>query len=120
MFPPPTVSVYDSRRHPWLALPAAMERRGVELWALVDPLYRQGDYGEAADRGRTLLEAHPEYADLFYNVACCESLAGRTADAVDHLRTAIDMSQGLRADARDDSDFDPIREEPSFKELVGG
>jgi hypothetical protein len=25
-FPPPTVSVYESRRHPWVAVPAAMER----------------------------------------------------------------------------------------------
>jgi hypothetical protein len=24
-FPAPTVSIYESRRHPWLALPAAME-----------------------------------------------------------------------------------------------
>ena len=24
-FPPPTVSVYESRKHPWLAVPAAME-----------------------------------------------------------------------------------------------
>jgi hypothetical protein len=24
-FPPPTISVYESRRHPWLALPAEME-----------------------------------------------------------------------------------------------
>ena len=24
-FPPPAVSVYDSRKHPWLAVPAAME-----------------------------------------------------------------------------------------------
>jgi hypothetical protein len=24
-FPPPTVSVYESRKHPWLALPAALE-----------------------------------------------------------------------------------------------
>ena len=24
-FPPPTVSVFDSRRHPWLAVPAAIE-----------------------------------------------------------------------------------------------
>ena len=25
-FPPPTVSVYESRRHPWLSVPDAMER----------------------------------------------------------------------------------------------
>ena len=24
-FPPPTVSIYESRRHPWLAVPSAME-----------------------------------------------------------------------------------------------
>jgi hypothetical protein len=24
-FPPPTVSVFESRRHPWLAVPAAIE-----------------------------------------------------------------------------------------------
>ena len=56
---------------------------------------------------------------LFYNLACCESLAGRTTDAVDHLRRAIDMSERSRAYAKDDSDFDPIRDEPAFKELIG-
>ncbi len=56
---------------------------------------------------------------MFYNVACCESLAGRTADAVHHLERAIDMSERFRAYAMDDSDFDPIRDEPGFKELIG-
>jgi hypothetical protein len=71
-----------------------------------------------ADRGRALAEANPQYAALFYNVACCESLAGRTTDAVDYLRRAIDMSERLRALAKEDSDFDPIRDEPAFKELI--
>jgi len=31
-----------------------------------------------ADRLRVLVEADPQYAELFYNLACCESLAGRT------------------------------------------
>jgi hypothetical protein len=97
----------------------AYEPHGWELWAPLRPLYETGQYSEAADRGRVLAEAHPEYADLFYNVACCESLAGQTTDAVDHLRRAIDMSERFRAYAEDDSDFDPIRDEPAFKELVG-
>jgi hypothetical protein len=97
----------------------AYEPHGWELWAPLRPLYEAGEYAEVADRGRALVEAHPEYADLFYNVACCESLAGRTADAVEHLRRAIDMSEQFRAYAKDDSDFDPIRDEPAFKELVG-
>jgi hypothetical protein len=57
---------------------------------------------------------------LLYNVACCESLAGRTADAVEHLGRAIDVWDGCRDMARGDSDFDPIRDEPAFRELVGG
>jgi hypothetical protein len=28
-FPPPTVSVFESRRHPWLAVPAAIEHHDV-------------------------------------------------------------------------------------------
>jgi hypothetical protein len=59
------------------------------------------------------------YPDLAYNVACCESLAGRSADAIEHLSLAIDGSEQFRAMAASDSDFDPIRDEPAFKELVG-
>ena len=47
-------------------------------------------------------------------------LAGRTADAIEHLRQAIDMWEGCRDMATKDSDFDPIRNEPAFEELVGG
>jgi tetratricopeptide (TPR) repeat protein len=97
----------------------AYEPDGWELWAPLVPLYEGGKYDEAADRGRVLLEAHPQYANVFYNVACCESLAGRTTDALDHLRRAIDMSEQFRAYAKDDSDLDPIRDEPAFKELIG-
>ena len=101
----------------------AYEPQGWELWAPLRPLYDAGEYAEAADRGLALVEAHPQYAALFYNLACCESLAGRTTDAVDHLGRAINMSEHMseryRAYAKDDSDFDPIRSEPAFKELVG-
>jgi hypothetical protein len=92
---------------------------GYELWAPLAPLYNSGEFAEAADRGRELVTAHPEYPTLIYNVACCESLAGRTTDAVEHLRLAIEGGAHLRAMARQDSDFDPLREDPAFKELVG-
>ena len=97
----------------------AYEPDGWEIWAPLGPLYQAGEYAEAADRGRRLVEDHPQYAGLLYNLACCESLAGRTADAVDHLGRAIDLSESSRSYAKDDSDFDPIREEPAFKELIG-
>lgn len=92
----------------------AYEPDGWELWAPLNPLYAAGEYAAAADRGRELIAAHPQYAGLLYNTACCESLAGRTADAIDHLRRAIDRSERFRAYAEADSDFDPIRDEPGF------
>jgi hypothetical protein len=55
---------------------------------------------------------------LFFNLACCESLSGRTTDALDHLRHAIAMSEEFRDAAKDDSDLDPIRDEPAFQELI--
>ena len=98
----------------------AYEPSGWELWAPLRPLYEAGEYAEAADRGRALAEAHPEYPEILYNVACCESLAGRTTDAIDDLRRAIELSERCRDFAQGDSDFDAVRDEHAFKELVGG
>jgi tetratricopeptide (TPR) repeat protein len=97
----------------------AYEPLGWEIWAPLNRFYEAGDYAEAADRGRELVDAHPEYPGLLYNLACCESLAGRKAEAIEHLRQAIERSERLRSFAAGDSDFDPIREEPAFKELLG-
>ena len=96
----------------------AYEPDGWELWAPLRPLYETGEYAEMADRLTVLVETHPQYTELVYNLACCESLAGRATDAVDHLRLAISVSERFRALAQGDSDFDPIRDEPAFKELV--
>ena len=97
----------------------AYEPIGWELWAPVNPLFAAGEYAEAADRGREIAEANPQYAGLFYNLACAESLAGRAADAIEHLGLAIEKSERFRSFAKGDSDFDPIRDEPGFKALVG-
>ena len=97
----------------------AYEPDGWELWAPLGALYQAGEYAEAADRGRVLVEAHPEYPALLYNLACVESLAGRTNDALEHLRRSVELSERSRAFAKGDSDFDAIRDEPAFKELIG-
>ena len=94
------------------------DARGWELWAPLAPLYDAGEYAEVADRLQAVVTAAPQYPMLFYNLACCESLLGRTSDALDHLRHAIEMSEEFRRSAKDDSDLDPIRDEPAFTELL--
>jgi tetratricopeptide (TPR) repeat protein len=96
------------------------EPGGWELFAPLRPLYEAGDYAAAADRGRELLAGDPPYADLFYNVACCESLAGQKDEAIAHLRRAIELSERSRSFVEGDSDLDPIREDPAFKALLAG
>ena len=119
-FPPPTESGYHHRRHLWLELPDSVRPPyPVELWDPGKALYEAGRYADAADKGRELIQAHPDQGFLYYNTACCESLAGRTDDAVEHLRRAIDIWEGCRHLAEEDSDFDPVRGEPAFEELLG-
>src|SRR6476646_9984041 len=117
-FPQPTESGYDSRRHPWVQLPDSIRQFAPELWDPVRPLYEAGRYAEAADLAREIVAARTDQAHLYYNTACCESLAGRPADAVEHLGRAIELWDDCRYMARKDSDFDPIRDEPAFQDLL--
>jgi uncharacterized Ntn-hydrolase superfamily protein len=55
---------------------------------------------------------------LLYQLACFESLAGQREAAIEHLRAAIEADPRWRADAKADSDFDPVREDPALRELL--
>jgi hypothetical protein len=96
----------------------AYDATGWELWAPLVPLYDEGDHAELSARLSDLVAANPQYPMLAYNLACSESLGGRPTEAIDHLRQAIAASEKHREDAREDSDFDPIRAEPSFQALI--
>src|SRR5262245_9489534 len=96
----------------------AYEAGGWEVWAEFHPAYEAGDYEAVIEGSRETLEASG-YATPLYNLACCEALAGRTDDAIAHLRTAFDLRPSMRDFAKEDSDFDPLRDEPAFRELVG-
>jgi mannose-6-phosphate isomerase-like protein (cupin superfamily) len=68
-----------------------------------------------------LMQAHEEFPDdatVLYNLACAESMLGRTNDALGHLEQSIANGERFRELAQTDTDFDPIREEPRFQELV--
>jgi mannose-6-phosphate isomerase-like protein (cupin superfamily) len=98
----------------------AYEPGGWELWAPFAEAYQAGDHSAVADGLREIAEANPQYPALMYNLACCESLAGRTTEALAHLQQAVGGSERLLALAKEDSDLDAIRDDPAFKELVGG
>lgn len=93
---------------------------GWELFAPLFPLFESGDYEEGADRAQALLAGDPPYSGLYYNAACFEARAGRTDDALAHLRRAIELSPQVAELAREDDDLAPLRGEAAFTEIVGG
>ncbi len=93
------------------------EAGGWEVWAEFHPAYEAGDYEGVIERAREPLEASG-YASPLYNLACCEALAGRKEDAIGHLRIAFEKRPSLRDLAKEDTDFDSLRDEPAFRELV--
>ena len=97
----------------------AYDNPGWEIWAPLRDLYQAGQYTELVARGREMIKTHPDSPLLFYNLACCESLAGDKEEAIAHLQHAVEGSDRFRSYAAGDSDFDPIRDDPAFKELVG-
>jgi hypothetical protein len=96
----------------------AYEPSGWEIWAELRPIFESGDYEEVVARGQALVAETPT-PTLLYNLACAESLTGRKEDALAHLRQAIERHGDFRTYAAGDSDFDAIRDEPEFRELVG-
>ena len=98
---------------------AAYQPFGWEVWMPANRFYLEKDWEGAIAAAKPGIEAHPEYAGPLYNLACVESLAGHGDDAIGHLRQAVEKASLFRDMAREDSDFDPIRDDPRFVELVG-
>jgi hypothetical protein len=96
----------------------AFEVHGWELWGPLHDMFYAGDYEGVIAKGKEQIEANSQYGMPLYNLACAESLGGHPEDAIRHLGMAIERWDGARELARNDSDFDPIREEPGFRELV--
>jgi tetratricopeptide (TPR) repeat protein len=95
--------------------PSAWERSGRAFgyWAT-------GEFEKAIE---ILSEAHADYPDdagILFNLACAESRASRSGDAITHLREAIGLEDRFRELAETDVDFDPIREDPEFQSAIAG
>jgi quercetin dioxygenase-like cupin family protein len=93
------------------------------LWEEVyvaDHFRRRGDLDRARALMRDLTERYPGEWQGFYNRACFDSVAGDADAAFDSLRRAIELSgDEVRRRVPDDSDFDPIRGDPRYEELIG-
>jgi hypothetical protein len=85
-----------------------------EAWLEASPYLVAGEPSRGVEVFERALASHPGNPNVLYNLACFEALAGLREPALGHLAEAMAGDPRTRHWARSDSDFDSIREDPSF------
>jgi hypothetical protein len=91
-----------------------------EYYFAAIPAYREQDYARGIEIVREGVQHYPENPSVLYTLACLESLAGDTDSAIEHLRQAAAHEPKVADWSREDSDLDPIRDDPRFESAIAG
>jgi tetratricopeptide (TPR) repeat protein len=78
------------------------------------PAWKAKRYNEAEALLREGLELYPDNASLLYDLACLDALQGRSDEALEHLRTAVEAQPKFKEYAAKDDDLASIRDDPRF------
>jgi tetratricopeptide (TPR) repeat protein len=81
-------------------------------------LMNVGDYVGAREHLDKLLKQAPKSDYVLYGLAALNCLTGHVEDSLKLLDEAIRQNPGLRFQARNDSDFQNLAEDPRFTELL--
>ncbi|MGB8113753.1 MAG: tetratricopeptide repeat protein, partial [Candidatus Sulfotelmatobacter sp.] len=81
-------------------------------------LMNVGDYVTAREHIEKLLKQSPKSDFVIYGLAALDCLTGHVEDSLKHLDEALHLNASLRYQARNDSDFHNLAEDPRFTELL--
>jgi tetratricopeptide (TPR) repeat protein len=81
-------------------------------------LMNVGDYVTAREHLEKLSKQVPKADYVAYGLAALDCLTGHLEDSLRHLDEAIRVNASLRFQARNDSDFQNLVEDPRFTELL--
>jgi tetratricopeptide (TPR) repeat protein len=81
-------------------------------------LMNMGDYVSAREVFEALTEKHPKLDFVWYGAAALNCLMGHFPDAIRGLNEAIRLNPANRFQARNDSDFKSLADDPRFTELL--
>jgi tetratricopeptide (TPR) repeat protein len=81
-------------------------------------LLNTGFYEEARDQFQRILKSNPAADYAYYGLAILESMTGLAEPCLEHLAKAIELSPRNRIQARSDSDFQDMADDPRFTELL--
>jgi tetratricopeptide (TPR) repeat protein len=81
-------------------------------------LLNTGNYEDARDQFDGLLRTNPDIDYAHYGLAVLNSITGQAEECLDHLGRAISLNPQNRIQARSDSDFNDMADDPRFTELL--
>lgn len=81
-------------------------------------LLNTGNYEDARDQFEGLLKKNSSADYAHYGLAILNSITGQAEECLDHLRRAIDLNSLNRIQARGDTDFNDMADDPRFTELL--
>jgi tetratricopeptide (TPR) repeat protein len=81
-------------------------------------LMNLGDFVTAREHLEKLSIQRSDLDFVWYGLAVLECLTGRTSESLQHLAEAIRLNPGTRFQARNDSDFRNMADDPRFTELL--
>jgi tetratricopeptide (TPR) repeat protein len=81
-------------------------------------LINSGDYVTAREHLDKLLKQNPKSEYVLYGLAALDCLTGHIEESMKTLGAAIEVKPALRFQARNDTDFQNLAEDPRFTELL--
>jgi tetratricopeptide (TPR) repeat protein len=81
-------------------------------------LMNVGDYVTAREHLEKLHKQNPKADYVIYGISALDCLTGHVEDALKRLDEALHLNPQLRFQARNDSDFQNLAEDPRFTELL--
>jgi tetratricopeptide (TPR) repeat protein len=89
-----------------------------EHYDFVVSLINIGDYVSAREHLDKLSKQVPKADYVAYGLAALDCLTGHVEDSLKNLARAVSLNPTLRFQARNDSDFQNLSEDPRFTELL--
>jgi tetratricopeptide (TPR) repeat protein len=75
-------------------------------------------YEEAREQFIEILRAHPRADFALYGLAVLDAITGQVEECLEHLSGAIECNPRNRLQARTDTDFQSMQDDPRFTELL--
>ena len=75
-------------------------------------------YEEAREQFNDILRGHPAADFALYGLAVLDAITGQVEECLEHLSKAIDGNPRNRLQARTDTDFHSMQDDPRFTELL--